>query len=84
MELQEFWGLAGVPVVIAALEAIKRTVPELSQRWFWLLALGIAALVNIPIAWRLGTDPVLAGLIILVTSLAASGLYGQGKALLGK
>ena len=84
MELQEFWGLAGVPVVIAVIEAIKRTVPELSQRWFWLLALAIAAFVNIPIAWRLGIDPVLAGLIILVTSLAASGLYGQGKAALGR
>ena len=84
MELQDFWGLAGVAVIIPAIEAVKRTVPELSQRWFWLLALAIAAIINIPIAWRLGIDPVLAGLIILVTSLAASGLYGQGKALLGK
>lgn len=79
MKLEDFVGLAGVPVVIATVEAFKRIFPECNQRYYPVVALVASAVVNIPVGWRLGTDPILVGLLTLVVSFAASGLFGQVK-----
>lgn len=84
MRLEDFLGLAGVPVVIAAVEAFKRVVPECNQRWYPVVAFVASAIINIPVGWRLGTDPILVGLLTLVVSFAASGLFGQVKAARGQ
>jgi len=84
MELEDFAGLVGVPVVIGMVEAAKRMWPDCDQRWIPGIALLASAVVNVPVGWRLGTDPVLVLLLTIVTSLAASGLFGQTRTLTTK
>jgi len=84
MGLQDFVGLAGVPVIVAIVAWVKAVVPELKPRWLPVVALGASLVINYVVAWRMDIDYVLAGLVAVVASLAASGLYGQARALAGK
>ena len=83
MDYSEFIGLAGFPVITALLELSKRTVPELGDRWWPLVALVLGVALNVGIGYQMGTDLVLAGLVGIVTGLAASGLYSQTKTAIG-
>jgi hypothetical protein len=81
--LGELVGLAGVPVIVALVEVAKRSWPAMDGRWVPLLTLALGLAIN---AWAglvvgIGLHEALA--LGLVAGLAASGLYSQGKALLG-
>jgi hypothetical protein len=76
-------GLAGVPLIVALVEATKLVVPELRPRWFPLVALTWALCLNAGVGGYLGGDPILGALTGLVAALAAVGLYSGGKALAG-
>ncbi|MGQ9676578.1 MAG: hypothetical protein ACUVX1_13030 [Chloroflexota bacterium] len=82
-ELRQFLGLAGFPVVAGLVEVAKRAAPELGERWWPLVALGLGVVFNLLVGWRLGVDLWLAGILGLVTGLAASGLYSQAKTMGG-
>ncbi len=77
-------GLAGVPIIVALVELVKRTVPELGERWWPLLAVAFGEALNLGLAYGTGSDLLTAGVLGLVAGLAASGLYSGGKALVEK
>lgn len=77
MEISDIVGLAGVPVIVAAVELVKPFVAD--RRFYPLIALALGLVVNLGTALALDTDPRRALLLGLVAGLAASGLYSQGK-----
>jgi hypothetical protein len=75
-------GLAGAPLVVALVELVKRTCPELEPRWYPLAAVLWGEALNLGLAVTLGQDWRMALLLGLVAGLAASGLYSGGKEML--
>lgn len=73
-------GLAGVPLIVALTQATKLVVPALAPRWYPLVALAWALVLNAGLGAYLGGDPVLGAVTALVAALAASGLYSGGRA----
>ncbi|MBI4318716.1 MAG: hypothetical protein HY675_09515 [Chloroflexi bacterium] len=83
MELRELIGMAGVPVIVALVEVVKRVGPEVPERTYpvWALVFGIG--LNVLVGWQLGVDPMVSALTGIVAGLAASGLYSQAKVAIG-
>ena len=82
MELRELVGLAGVPVIVALVEVVKKVKPDMADGWYPLCALAFGIGLNVLLGWKLGVDPVVAVVTGLVAGLAASGLYSQTKAVM--
>lgn len=82
MEVRDIVGLAGVPIIVALVEVLKVWLPDV--RLYAPAALGLGLLLNLVAALALGTDVATGLLYGLVAGLAASGLYSQGRAALGK
>ena len=80
IELKDFFGVLGAPLVIALVEATKRVLPECQERWYPLLAFAWAAIINAIIAYTLQIPPATAVLATIVCALSASGLYSQARA----
>ena len=78
--MEDLIGLAGVPLIVALVEAVKRVWPDLESRWYPLVALAWGEALNLGLAALLGQDWGRAALLGLVAALAASGLYSGGKA----
>lgn len=83
MDYEQFIGLAGFPIITALIEMGKRSFPEVTERWWPLVALVLGVGLNVGIAYSRGTDMTLALLVGIVTGLAASGLYSQTKTTIG-
>jgi hypothetical protein len=81
MDPRSFYGLAGIPVVLALVQVIKVGLPGVDGRVWPAVTLGVAVGFNVGLAALIGSDPGLAALVGLVTGLSASGLYSQGKVL---
>jgi hypothetical protein len=80
----EFLGMAGVPLIVALTEMIKRVFPEVSPRWYPMIAVMIGMTLNLLGTYVGGAGPVAAVnalLAGLVAGLAAVGLYSGTKAL---
>ena len=77
MELIDLVGLAGVPVIIAAVQIVKSFVED--RRFYPIIALVVGLILNMIAAVATQSDPRRALLLGLVAGLAASGLYSQGK-----
>lgn len=82
--MEELMGLAGVPLIVALIEAVKRGFPEVSPRWYPASAIAIGMTVNLLGAYIGGgadqvaaVNAMVAG---LVADLAAEGLYSGTKA----
>lgn len=73
-------GIAGAPLVIALVQLVRVTEPELPSRYVPALTLLLALLFNLFLATLVGTPLALALLVGLVTGLTASGLYSQATA----
>ncbi len=84
IELIDLVGLAGVPLVLALVELTKKTLPWLEERWYPLVSIAWAEVLNIALAYMLMSDVRVAVLLGLVAGLAASGLYSGGRALANK
>ncbi len=80
--LNDLIGLAGVPVIVALIEVLKRAWPELDGRWLPLASLLLGLALNLAVGWTLELAPQEALALGLVAGLAASGLYSQGKTVL--
>jgi hypothetical protein len=81
MSIEVALGLAGVPIVVALTEAVKVVVPGLAPRWYPLVALGWALLLNVGVGAHRGGDPVVGAVGGLIVALAAIGLYSGGRTL---
>ncbi|MCL4535917.1 MAG: hypothetical protein M1370_12255 [Bacteroidetes bacterium] len=79
--MQDLIGLAGVPLIIALVEGVKRVFPGLEPRWYPLVALACGEALNLALGLSQGQDWRAALVLGLVAGLAASGLYSGGKAL---
>ncbi len=81
MELGDVIGLAGVPLVVGLVQILKPFVPD--ARFYPLAALVLGVALNVAGAAVFGLDVPRAVFAGLVAGLAASGLYSQGRALMG-
>jgi len=80
MELRELIGLGGVPLIIALVELVKRTIPELPVRFHPALAVFWGIVLNVALAYLLAMNYGPAVLIGVVAGLAAAKLYEYGAA----
>jgi hypothetical protein len=78
----ELIGLAGVPLIVALVELLKRTFPQIEPRWYPLAAVLWGEALNLGLATMLGQDWRTALILGLVSGLAASGIYSGGKEVL--
>jgi hypothetical protein len=79
----DFVGMAGVPLIVALIEMIKRVFPEISPRWYPVIAVLIGGILNVVGAYAGGAaGPAAANALLagLVAGLAAVGLYSGTKA----
>ncbi len=81
MELSDFWGLAGLPFVMALVQVVKAYVDD--KRAYPLVAMAFGIAINLAVGFQTGVSPLLAVLLGVVVGLAASGLYSSGKAISG-
>lgn|GEM_PF-4148366 len=79
MDPVSFYGLAGVPVVLALVQLFKVTFPTLAAHFWPAIALGVAVVFNLGLAALMGAPLPGAILVGLVTGLSASGLYSYAK-----
>ncbi len=83
-DLRVYWGLGGVPVIVALVEAVKRAWPNLDGRWYPLVAIALGVGWDCGLAFVLGGIPYpVAAAWGILTGLTASGLFSSGKALRG-
>lgn len=82
-DVNQLYGLAGIPVISALIQMVKLTIPETPDRFWPLASVVIAVVFNVLLGWKLGTDLYLAAILGLVSGLAASGLYSQTKTAIG-
>ena len=78
--MDDLIGVAGVPLIVALVEAVKRVFPALEPRWYPVVALVWGEALNLALAAAQGRDWRTALVMGLVAALAACGLYSGGKA----
>ena len=79
MELTQFVGLAGAPVVQYLTELVKRTFPTLKPRWYPAMAVLFGVVLNIALGAMLSTDLKAAAFVGVLTGGLASGMFAVGK-----
>ncbi len=85
LDVSQLVGLAGVPLIVAAVEACKRIIFFRDDSTWPFLAIFWGVALNEFLAWILKTDLAVAAVLGLVAGLAASGLYSHaGKAIKAK
>ncbi|GIW06346.1 MAG: hypothetical protein KatS3mg060_1151 [Dehalococcoidia bacterium] len=84
MDVQEWVGLGGVPVVVALVQLVKPFVHD--ERFWPVIAVVFGVTWNMVVATTLGSstaaDLARAALFGVVVGLAASGLYSGGRTVL--
>lgn len=90
--MQGFVGLAGAPFIVGLTEWVKKSFPELPERWWPTVAIAWGLLLNVGwalVMLRVGltAQPALlvltiAGVIGVASGLMASGLYSGARAAL--
>jgi len=79
MELNDFWGLLGVPFIAAIVSLFKPWVPD--KRYYPIIAVVLGIVLNVGLAVNQGHSVVLGLLLGIVVGLSASGLYSAQKTL---
>ena len=82
--LEQLAGWGGVPVVIGLVEGAKKVCPDMDKRWLPLVALGMALLWQMVMYIFSLVELETAGPMVIITALAAVGLFSGGRATLGK
>lgn len=82
MDVMQFWGLAGVPVIAGVVQALKGYIPD--KRAWPILSLVFGVALNAGIAVNTGGNMVLGVLLGIVSGLAACGIWSGPKNALGK
>ena len=81
MDVNQLYGLAGIPVIAALIQVFKNTLPECPDRFWPLISLALGITFNMLLGWGLGAELWVAAVIGLVVGLSASGFYSQSKTL---
>jgi hypothetical protein len=76
-------GVAGMGVVIAAVELMKRIFPTMPDRLYPLCSLVVALMFNVGVALYKSSDVGLAVVVGIVVALMSSGLYSGGRTVTG-
>ena len=76
-------GIAGIGIVIASVEFLKRVFPTMPDRLYLLCSLVVSMVFNVGVALYRGTDVGLAVVVGLVVALMASGFYSGGRTVTG-
>lgn len=83
IDLMQFLGIAGAPVVVALVAVTRMVFPDWPERVAPLLAFGWAGVINAVVAVALPVAWPVAILAWILCALVASGVYSQGKAASG-
>ncbi len=79
MEIENWAGLAGAPLVQALVEATKRTFPQLPARWYVAVSVAWGVLLNLALAYLLSTDLRVGAVVGVVTGLLTAGIFAASK-----
>ncbi len=72
-------GVAGAPLVMALVEATKRTFPDVPARWYVSISVAWGVVLNLALAYLLATDLRTGAVVGVVTGLLAAGIFAAGK-----
>lgn len=81
IDVTQFLGFAGIPVVIGLVQAAKAFLPTNDERYWPALALLIGVAFDVGLAAALHQDLGTAAVIGVVVGLTASGLYSHATTL---
>jgi hypothetical protein len=85
MNIEDYAGFLGVPVIVAIVQILKGVFPDVDGRYWPLFALPIAVIWTVGLALILKQPEALTALAIsVVVWVTAMGAFSGGKALLGK
>jgi len=73
-----------VAIILALVELVKRTIPDLDKRWLPLIGVVVGVAFNLALGYNQHVSLFAAGLTGLTAGLAASGLFSSGKATIGR
>lgn len=79
MDLNQFVGLAGAPLVTKLTEWTKQTFPNMEARWFPSIAVAWGVILSLVLAWILVSDLRAAAVVGVITGLLSSSLFAIGK-----
>lgn len=82
ISLQSFWGLTGVPFLIAIGQFAK--AQGFPSERVPVLVMGLALVLNLVLAIPLTINPYLAVIVGILTGLVSTGFYSSQKALRGE
>lgn len=79
--MEQYIGLAGIPLVLALVQAFK---PFVDDKRFWpIMAMILGVILNVAIACLMAGDMSTGVMLGIVTGLAAVGLYSTPKNVAG-
>jgi predicted RND superfamily exporter protein len=78
-----YLGFGSVPVITALVEFLKRSIPEMPDRFWPLAALVCGVAWNVGLAHYVGGDLAAGFVFGILAGLASSGLYSQVKTTAG-
>jgi len=79
MDIRDFVGIGGVPLVQALVALVKTSFPGLSARYYPSVSVVFGVVVNLALAYLLESDYRIAVVVGVVTGLVASGLFDYAK-----
>ena len=78
--LRSFYGLGSAPLIVALVEGIKHTFPNLEARWYPLVSLAAGVVLNLALCYLLSGRYEYAVFIGVLASLIAGGFWSGTKA----
>ncbi len=80
MNPNDWLGLAGVPLIVALVEALKAAFPALPARFYPFVSMAVGIVLNLVLTWILGGDYRTAAIVGMAAGLGAAGLFSWSKA----
>lgn len=80
MDLSQWVGLSGIPLIQALVALVKTTIPALPARYYPGVSIALGVALNEALAYLMQADYRTAAVVGVVAGLAASGLFTFGKA----
>lgn len=79
INIKDFVGLGGIPIVQALVALFKTTFPSFPARYYPSVSIVVGVILNEGLGYLLGTDPSTSAVVGLIIGLIASGLFQYGK-----
>lgn len=81
-DVQQMYGLLGIPVVVGLTQVVKQAFPQADNRFWPAVSLALGVALNLSVGAVLGLPLGSSALLGLVVGLSASGLYSHVTTLL--